>query len=873
MQNINKKVFYATTFCLLLLSVFFAIGLNAGANSSDEYEKIEDNLSQVSYTNINSKSIPEYIINKAESYHPKMSITLDSNFILNVYIPEENTLSFTFDGIFYDNLCYYENVVTVGEKKYYKASKELPAAEAASEISLEVNTDFDGYSLTGSFTFSIPKYATLVLASNSSEIEKTLVKDALSYIGSAYSYFDKENAESVSQAISEIIGSYKGKHAISSKDATATPELNGAAFVLGAEPGIKFYIDSESTKSSYAFYANNQKINNVTEGIDNNGRYLLVSMHAYKMCGAIYYTVDGENAGSYGIHNYYSYVSKKAYTDTKKEDLRDLLRKFYNYSMSAADYYVDVYSTNEILDSIDLDNYAIIYHENADLSLIEKAESLSLAIKEFHGITIPVLSNESQPNDKKAIFVGNSSLIPPDICVKLSMEDAEDAFIIDFSKKNAAIFGKSEKSSLRAIDYFIENYINSSNNGIITLQEGNSVIKPFITLENGSEIVVETVSTVFEVTPGTYYGGIYPSRLSKSYYPSVIELQYNGKNNGKLIAILAVNDTPTSAYKDLDTNSCVMESSDGGKTWKMIARPQETINPVYTADDGTEYAIQGISMAHIYELPTQVGNMPAGTLLYSGTSVNYDCYSQIAIWRSFDCGYTWEEFTVLDSAGGTREGVWEPFTWYEKSDGYLYCFYSDDSDPLHDQKIVYKRSKDGVSWSEKFEVCSFKKQTDRPGMMIMTQMDSGEYLMVYEYYGSYGGQVFYKITDDISDWNPTSSGTLLKAPNGYTVKGGPACIWTPAGSKNGIIIASGKEDYDGGQQHLLFVSFDYGESWTTMENPLPYDITLDSKDTNRIGHSPVFIVGADPSVIYYLNTTVNAENGFQRVEFAKLRIY
>ena len=78
---------------------------------------------------------------------------------------------------------------------------------------------------------------------------------------------------------------------------------------------------------------------------------------------------------------------------------------------------------------------------------------------------------------------------------------------------------------------------------------------------------------------------------------------------------------------------------------------------------------------------------------------------------------------------------------------------------------------------------------------------------------------------------------------------------------------------DGGQQHLLFVSFDYGRTWTTMENPLPYDITLDSKDTNRIGHSPVFIAGSDPSVIYYLNTTVNPENGYQMVEFAKLRIY
>ena len=381
-------------------------------------------------------------------------------------------------------------------------------------------------------------------------------------------------------------------------------------------------------------------------------------------------------------------------------------------------------------------------------------------------------------------------------------------------------------------------------------------------LGGGVESVVETESTVLSVGPGVYNGGLYPSKLSKAYYPSVVELKHNGENNGKLIAILAVIDTPTADYLDLDTNGCVMESSDGGKTWKMIARPMETIDTT----------IQGITMAHIYELPTQVGDMPAGTLLYSGNAVNYDSHSHIGVWRSFDCGYTWEEYTIVDAAGGNREGVWEPFMIYEESDGYLYCFYSDDSDPAHSQKLVYKRTKDGVNWSEATEVCAFKKTADRPGMIVMTELGNGKYFIVYEYYGSYSGNVFYKTSDDISVWDEADIGTML-SDGGYTVGGGPACIWTPVGGENGTLIVSGKHDTDGGQQHLLFVSFDYGNSWTTMENPLAYDITLDSKDTNRIGHSPSFIVSSDPSLIYYLNTTVVPETGYQRVQFASLRIY
>lgn len=861
----KRRVLYI--FALLLLSLAVAFSLTIIA-SADESERTDTERGYKEHAN-NTNAIAEL----TKSYRPKTSITLNSDFIINIYIPAKHTQSFTLDGDFYGDLENFDCIAEINGESYYKVTVELPAAEAAREIALSVNAEFDGASLIGSFVFSIPKYATAVISSDASETEKTLMKDALSYISSAYSYFEKEDSAAVNEKISEIIGDYNGRRAIRSIDSPENPGIKSAAFVLESTPGIKFYIESGIDTNAYTFYVNNRRIDEVTKGIDDGGRYLFVSLQAYKMCGPISYAVDGKISGYYGINNYYSYVSKSSYTDEDKEELRSLLRKFYNYSMSAADYYIDYHSASEATDCIDIGEYVIVYPESSGASLIDKAEKLAFEAMKKFGISLPVVSDKNLNSKAKRIFVGNSLLIPTDINVKLSQEDSEDAFILDFSKGDVALFGKTSKSTERAIEYFIENYVHTSDEKIISLNGESTVIKPFIALENGSEIVVEDVSTVFGVVPGIYKGGLYPSKLSKSYYPSVIELKHNGENNGKLIAILAVNDTPTAEYKHLDTNACVMESSDGGRSWKMIARPQETINPTYTAEDGTEYAIQGISMAHIYELPTQVGDMPAGTLLYSGTSVNYDCYSQVAIWRSFDCGYTWEEFTVIASGGGLREGVWEPFTMYEESDGYLYCFYSDDSDPLHDQKLVFKRSKDGINWSDEIGVCVFKKQKDRPGMIIMTKMGSGEYLCVYEYYGSHGGKIFYKITDDITDLAPTDPGTLLQSPDGYTIKGGPSCIWTEAGGECGTLIVSGKEDIDGGQRHLLFASFDYGRSWTTIENPLAYDITLDVKATNRIGHSASFITSSDPSVIYYLNTTVNPETGYQRVECAKLKIY
>lgn len=866
MKN-SKKQKLLKSIIMLIFALSLTLSLVVFASAEDDDTAKNDSKPCAENIKYDQSDVEDLV----KSYIPKMSITLDSNFVLNVYIPVKNTLNFTFDGVFYESQKICDMITSIGGEDYYRVFVELPAAEAARNISLSVNLKYGESSLCGSFTFSILKYAKYILESEFQGVEKKLLKDALAYISSSYAYFNNEDADAVSESIAEIIGDHKETVAISAKDSPQNTYLSSAAFVLDSKPGIKFYLKGGKDKSSYEFFAGGRKINRVTEGEDDNGKYLFINLYSYKMCGSVSYTVDGENAGSYGICNYYSYVSKNSFKDTKKTELRELLRKFYNYSMSAAEYYVKCNSTEAAPDSVNLKNYATIYPSKFNTTITKCADRLALAIKNKCEISIPV-SSHLTPEERK-IFVGNSSLVPNVSEVRLSMEDSEDAFIIDFSEDYIAIFGKTEQSTARAVEYFIENYVNKSEDGVISLSDKATVIKPFIALENGSEIVVENVSTVLEVIPEIYYDGLYPSKLSRAYYPSVIELKHNGDNNGKLIAILAVNDNPTASYKELDTNSCVMESTDGGISWKMIARPMETINPTYIGEDGTEYKIQGISMAHIYELPKQVGDMPAGTLLYSGTSVNYDCYSQIAIWRSFDCGYTWEEYTVIATGGGSKEGVWEPFTWYEESDGYLYCFYSDDSDPAHDQKLVYKRSRDGINWSEAVGMCVFDKQADRPGMTILTEMGSGEYFMVYEHYGTYGGRIFYKITDDISVWNPTVEGTMLKDGNGYTIKGGPSCIWTSAGGDNGILIVSGKADYDGGQQHLLFVSFDYGRSFSTIQNPLPYDITLDVNETNRIGHSASFVVSSDPSVIYYLNTTVNAETGLQRVECAKLKIY
>jgi hypothetical protein len=73
--------------------------------------------------------------------------------------------------------------------------------------------------------------------------------------------------------------------------------------------------------------------------------------------------------------------------------------------------------------------------------------------------------------------------------------------------------------------------------------------------------------------------------------------------------------------------------------------------------------------------------------------------------------------------------------------------------------------------------------------------------------------------------------------------------------------------------HRMFVSTDYGKTWSLMDNPLPYDNKNDVKETDRIGYSPCLVIGSDPSIIYYINTTDVPETGTQRIQFARLKIY
>ncbi len=259
------------------------------------------------------------------SFVPKMSITLDNELVINVYIPTKYTQKFTFNGITYENVEAIANKkVIVNGEEYYLLSVALGSAESAKEIDLSVIVSDADTTADVTFTFSIPKYAAKLIA-NGNDVEKTLAKDVLAYVKEAYNYFTEFNtAEEIARVnalINSIIGSdYTSAPVSSGVTYTAAP-VTSVTLNLDTKPTIRFYV----TDTSASFYANGIKLNTVS-GTDENGNYVELDVYAYALAGTITY---GEG-GSYHISNFLE--------NSVGEDHEKLVACFIKYVESANDY-------------------------------------------------------------------------------------------------------------------------------------------------------------------------------------------------------------------------------------------------------------------------------------------------------------------------------------------------------------------------------------------------------------------------------------------------------------------------------------------------------------------------------------------------------
>lgn len=302
---------------------------------------------------------------------------------------------------------------------------------------------------------------------------------------------------------------------------------------------------------------------------------------------------------------------------------------------------------------------------------------------------------------------------------------------------------------------------------------------------------------------------------SESLYPRVVRIGHDPTRslNGTLVA--SVTSFPNGKGEEQ-----IFSSGDNGKTFARIG----TISDV---DFST-----GLCCGTLYELPTAVGSLRAGTLLWAG-SVGGDAPAnpmQIKIYRSFDRGATW---TYLSNcATGTvprsKGGLWEPeFT--IAANGALVCFYSDETVPGFSQLIHQVTSTDGITWSTPVRTIASGMQADRPGMVVVRQLPSGRFFLTHELCGPAACTVFYKTSPDGIDWTPaTNVGVRVETADGRWFLHTPTNAWAPTpGTANGRMfvigqILSSASGVAAGNGRTIFYndSADGSGPWKTLTAPV-----------------------------------------------------
>ncbi len=269
-------------------------------------------------------------------FTPKMSLTLDRDLVFNVYIPEKSLVKFTLDGVEYNDLIAIDSLKTaIDGEDYYLISIPLAAKDATRTIKLIATVSVDeGKTATSTYNFDIVKYAKKILVGNS-DVENQLMRDVLSYVRSAYEYFEMTDNDATIAEISALLGdSYDDNNtpAMDGSAAAPTVGLKSATFILTSTPTIRFYLADGADASAYSFYANGVGLK-TESGENENGKYIDIDVYAYRMCETITYKIGGTESGSFHIKAYYEWAKTQ-----NNDALVCIVERFAKYCESAKAY-------------------------------------------------------------------------------------------------------------------------------------------------------------------------------------------------------------------------------------------------------------------------------------------------------------------------------------------------------------------------------------------------------------------------------------------------------------------------------------------------------------------------------------------------------
>ncbi len=263
-------------------------------------------------------------------------------------------------------------------------------------------------------------------------------------------------------------------------------------------------------------------------------------------------------------------------------------------------------------------------------------------------------------------------------------------------------------------------------------------------------------------------------------YPRAVLIAHNGDatRNGDII-VSATSFDGGAGHED------IFVSHDHGATFTAQGAVSDTIFS------------KGLCCGGLYELPTAIGALPAGTLLWAG-SVGGDTNTdpmQIRIYSSADEGAHWSYLSNCATASVPRSGggLWEP-DFAIAGDGRLMCYYSDETRAGHSQILTEVATGDGLTWTNVGDLAISSVPGDRPGMANVVRLPGGSYVASFEICGAPNCAAYLKTSADGINWGTAGTlGNAVALADGTTFWHTPTLAWSPVpGQAHGQLLMQGQ---------------------------------------------------------------------------------